>query len=64
MPVKATLVYHCTLLLTHVAIKTLLPPLHIVLGVALIPVGLAGEVFTVILTLVLALVHVPLSHTA
>ncbi len=64
MPVKAALLYHFTLPLLHVAVKVLLLPLHIVLGLALAPVGLAGKAFTVTLILTLALVHVPLSHTA
>ena len=65
MPVKAALLYHFTLPLLHVAVKVLLPPLHIVLGLALTPVGLAGEALTVTVTLlVLRLAHVPLSHTA
>ncbi len=64
VPVPLAFKYHFTLPVLHVAVKVLLPPLHITLGLALADVGLAGEAFTVTLILTLALVHVPLSHTA
>ncbi len=57
--------YHFTLPVLHVAVKVLLPPLHITLGLALADVGLEREALTVTVTLlVLRLAHVPLSHTA
>ena len=69
VPVKPALLYHFTVPVAQVALKLLLPPLHIAdgLATALPAVGPEGDVFTVTVTfkaVELKLVQVPLSQAA
>jgi hypothetical protein len=59
VPVKPELVYHDNVPVVQVALKTLLDPEHISLGLAEAPIGASGIAVIVTVTLLAGLLQVP-----